>query len=109
MADDAEEVGPEMAGVVEAVAFASAAEWLARAGACDDGLAVGDAREPERPRPAADSGEEVVLGVSSKLSWVNISNAPFVDVAGRNFPGPDQLTQPRRGMRIELVVISAGL
>lgn len=90
VADDAEEVGPEVAGVVESVTFAGAAEWLAGARAGDDSHVVSDARQTESTRPAADSCKKVELGVSQKLSWVDIGDAPFVHVAGGYLAGIDR-------------------
>jgi hypothetical protein len=103
--DDAEEVGPEVAVVVESVAFACAAEGLTGARAGDDSHVVSDARQTNSTRPAADSCKKVVLGVSKKLSWVDIDDAPFVHVAGRDLAGLDEFAQPCCGVRVEFVVV----
>jgi hypothetical protein len=47
----------------------------------------------------------MALGVSSKLSWSYIFNAPFVNIAGRNLAGRDQVAQPLRGIGVEFVVV----
>src|SRR5690606_2243800 len=64
--------------------------------------------ESEGIRPAADSGEEVILGVSHKVCWAYILDAPFIYVAFRYQARGHQLSQPSGGLRVELVVVMAG-
>ncbi|MCK9506076.1 MAG: hypothetical protein M0Q95_18085 [Porticoccaceae bacterium] len=59
----------------------------------------------QRETPSSDSGEEVALGISSKVIWLNILDTPFVNVAGRNMSASYQVSQPLSGERVNLVVV----
>jgi hypothetical protein len=56
--------------------------------------------------PDTDSGKEVALGKSHKVSWHDIGDAPFVNLARGNLFRLDQLPEPLRGKGIDFVVIS---
>ncbi|MEM8488290.1 MAG: hypothetical protein AAF564_22265 [Bacteroidota bacterium] len=58
------------------------AERLAWAAACPHGPVGWPSGKSEGVGPAADSGEEVALGVLNKLIWSDIFNTPRVHIAG---------------------------
>lgn len=96
-----------MALVFESFALPRRAERLAGAGAGPDGPIVGPPGESECVAPAANSGEEVALRVSAQVVRSDIGNAPFVNVAGRDVAGSNQVPQPLRRVGINFVVIGA--
>ncbi|WP_260431972.1 hypothetical protein [Burkholderia stagnalis] len=49
----------------------------------------------------------MALAVSAQVIRLDILDTPFVDVAGRYVTGGDQVAQPLRGVRIDLVVVGA--
>jgi hypothetical protein len=49
----------------------------------------------------------MTLRVSAELVGSDILDAPFVDVARRDVPGADEVSQPLRRERIDLVVVGA--
>jgi hypothetical protein len=103
--DEAEEDGPEVAVVLFARAFAGDGEGLAGARSGPERPIVSPTGEPGGKRPSTDPGEEVALGVFSEIVWSDIGNASFVNVAGRDVAGRDQVAQPLGRIRVELVVI----
>jgi len=105
--NEAEPGGPEVAFVCGSGLLPGCAEWLAGAGSCPNGSIIGPACEPERVRPHPDAGEEVALGVPSKVICSYIGDAPLVNVAGRDVAGGYQVTQPLRGVRVYFVVVGA--
>jgi hypothetical protein len=86
-------------------AFACRAERLARTGAGPYWPVVGPSEGAQSVAPDADPGEEVALSISSKLSWFDILDAPFVHVPRRNLPGGNHLPQPPRRELVVLVVV----
>ncbi len=89
-------------------AFAGDAERLARRRSCPQLSIVGPSGESSGKCPSADTGKEVALGVSHKVIWLNICNAPGVYVAGRQMAGRDQVSQPGSRVFVPLVVVVAG-
>jgi hypothetical protein len=81
------------------------AEWLARRRAGPDLAFVRPSSEATGECTSADAGEEVVLGVPEQVDRVDIRDAPFIHVARRNAAGGDEVAQPLRSLRVELVVI----
>src|SRR5690606_25167921 len=81
------------------------AERLARAGTGPDLPVVGPAGESEGMGPDADSGEEMMLAVAVEIGRVNVTDIPFVHVAGRDQPGRDQVPEPLAAERVDLVVV----
>jgi hypothetical protein len=47
----------------------------------------------------------MALGVAFKIAWSDIGNAPFVYIAWRDQVFRDQVAQPCRSKRVDLVVI----
>ena len=80
--NEAEELGPEVSGVVCASAFSCGGEGLTRTGAGPDGTVVGPTGFTERIRPDADASKEVALIVSHKVIRSDFNDAPFVHLAG---------------------------
>jgi hypothetical protein len=105
LADEPVERGPQVPLVIKPAAFARRAERLAGAASGPDRLTVGPSGLPECERPDADSGEEVALNKSSKVTRLDILDAPLIHDARRDQAVGDQLAQPRRRERIVLVVV----
>ena len=55
--------------------------------------------------PDADPGEEVALGVSQKVSWNDIIDAPLVYIAGGDQVALDEFAQGGGRPGVDLVVI----
>ena len=85
--------------------FTCRAERLARTGCGPDRSAVRPAGPSQRVAPHTDAGEEVALGVSGEITWSNIFNTPIINISGGNQPGLNEVAQPLRGARVELVVV----
>lgn len=107
LADEIEPVGPEVAVVGGAKSSAGGAKGLARATTCPNRSVIGPSGESEGVAPDADSGEKMTLNISSKVFNSDISNAPFVYVAGRDMPGFNQVPKPLRGKGVYFVVVSS--
>lgn len=105
--DETEEVGPEVAGVVEASALAGGAERLTWTRAGPNRTLVTPPGAAERVAPDANPGEEVTLGISSEVIGAHVLDAAVVHVAWRDVSGLDEFAQPRRRERIYLIVICA--
>lgn len=105
--DETEEVGPEVAGVVEASALAGGAERLTWTRAGPNRTLVTPPGAAERVAPDANPGEEVTLGIASEVIGAHVLDAAVVHVAWRDVSGLDEFAQPRRRERIYLIVICA--
>src|SRR5690606_12082955 len=57
--------------------------------------------------PSCDAGKEMTLHVSAQVVGSDILDAPFVYVAWRDAAGGDQVADPLRGVRVDLVVVVA--
>jgi hypothetical protein len=55
--------------------------------------------------PDTHPGEEVALGEALNVSGPDIKDAPFVNDAGGNVAGRDEVSEPLRGICIVLVVV----
>ena len=99
--------GPYMPLIIKPAPCACRAERLARAGAGPDGPIVGPSGLSQGEGPDSNAGEEMALGESGEIVWRNISNVSFVNFAGRDMAGRDEVAQPLRRIRIDLVVIGA--
>jgi len=91
LADEIEERRPEVSGIVEPFAFTGNAEGLTWAASGPHGSVIRPPCAPESVGPDSDSREEVALGVTSKIRWVNIGNAPLVHVSGGDMSCLDKL------------------
>lgn len=107
LADEGEPDRPKMSRVSRSETFSRRAERLARAGAGPDGPLVGPPGEPEGVGPPADAGEKVALSIPGKVGWNHIPDVPLVHVPGRDQPGLDQFSEPRRRVGVELGVVRA--
>jgi len=94
---------PQVPLVSKPAAFACRAERLAWARA-GPALTL-ETGEFERIGPHADAGEEVTSSIADKVIRFHILYAAFVDIARGDNPTRDQVSQPLRGVRIELVVV----
>jgi hypothetical protein len=79
MLDDAEEVGPEVAGVVEAVTLSGAAERLARGGASPYWGVVRHSGEAQGAGPSCNPSKPVTLEKSSNVICVHLDDASFIN------------------------------
>jgi hypothetical protein len=105
LADKSAPFEPQMPLIVSASALSGNAKWLTGARTRPDGPIIGPACEAQRVAPSPDSGEEMALGKSHKVIWLDIYDAPGIDHARRNRPGTDQVFQPFRGVWIIFVII----
>ena len=106
--DEASELGPEVPGILSAVTFSGDTEGLAGTAPGPEGAILGPPGKLAGKIPSADAGEEVASGVSHKVVWLDFGDAPFIHVPFHEEPVPHQLAQPRRSLRVELVVVGAG-
>jgi hypothetical protein len=74
LADEAIELGPEVALVGKSCSFSGGAERLAGAGAGPDGPVVGPSCKTEGVGPDADTGEEVALRVTLEVARSHVPN-----------------------------------
>jgi len=96
---------PKVPLVSKPLSSACRAERLARATPGPYRTVVGPPGEPQGVAPDADAGEEVALRVTSEVSWSNIAYVSLVYVAWRDEAGGDQISQPLRSIRVDLVVV----
>jgi hypothetical protein len=105
LGDKSKEVGPEVAGVVDALLLARRREALAGTGASPDGSIVGPPGLTQGETPSADPGEEVALHEAVKIDPSDVSDAAFVDDTIGNQPFRDELAEPCGRLRVMFVVI----
>lgn len=105
LSDEPKPRRPEMTGIVEAFAFSGSAEWLAGAGSRPKRLIVSDACETQREGPATDAGEEMALGVSGEVAWLNVLDVSFVNEAWRDESSADEFSEPSGSEAVVLVVV----
>jgi hypothetical protein len=91
--------------ICAATLLAGDTEGLAWATACPNRSSIGPSCEAQGVTPSADAGEEVALVIFGEVTWLDINNAPFVYVTRRDQSARDQLPQPRRSHRVNLVVV----
>lgn len=96
--------GPKVPLVSKPASAACRAERLARTAARPDRAVVRPAGEAQRVRPDADAGEEVALIIAGEFLWSDITHVPFINVARRDQPHDNQVSEPLRRIRIVLVV-----
>lgn len=90
--------------VIEPCSATCRAERLARAATSPDRPVVGPSGAAQGMRPDADSGEEMALDIAEQFLGFDVGDRALVDYAGRDGAGRDQVAQPRRGYRVDLVV-----
>jgi hypothetical protein len=91
--------------VVETSTLAGGAERLTWARTGPNRTLVTPPGAAQGVAPDADPGEEVALGVTTKVIGFHVLDAAVVDIAWRDVSGLDKLAQPRRRERVKLVVI----
>lgn len=107
LADEPKPRRPEMTGIVEAFAFAGAAERLAGTRACPNRSVCGPAGELERVGPSPDAGEEVAGVEACELGWLDEPDVSGVNVSRWEGSLSDEPAQPGDGEGIVLVVVGA--
>ena len=100
---------PEMALVGEALAEPRDAERLTRAAPRPDLAIVGPACGAKGVGPDADTGEEVTLVILSEVRGFDFDDAAFIHVSFCDVSGLDEIPQPLRRVRLDLVVVGAHL
>jgi hypothetical protein len=65
------------------------ADILTRWWARPECVCVRPTSDPGGEAPSADSREEVALGVPFEICRLDINDAPFIDIAGRDMTSPD--------------------
>jgi hypothetical protein len=100
--------GPKVPLVSKPIAFACRAERLARTGTGPDGAVVTPSGKAQRIGPETNPGEKVTLGISGKVVWCDIFNAPGVHIASHNVTFHDENLQNPCSERVDLVVICSG-
>lgn len=88
-----------------AFTFTGNAERLAGTTSGPQGSLVRPPSESSGIRPSSNASEEMTLGVSSEFARSDIHDAPFVDIAPSDVPCGDEVAQPLRGVRVDLVVV----
>jgi hypothetical protein len=104
LGDELGEDGPEVPGVVEALAFAGGAERLAGARRRPDRLIDGPAGELEGVGPAADAGEEVALGEAGDFACSQVGDRSLIDFAIGDQAFLGEPAEPFRGAWVVVVV-----
>ena len=105
LADEAGEVGPEMALVLRPALLPRVAERLAGTGASPYGAVVGPPCESESVRPSADTGEEMALGKFGKVIRLYVLYAAFVYDSIGDVAALDEFPQPGGGIGVVFVVV----
>lgn len=108
LADVPGKIGPEMALVIKPKSFACRGERLARTGTRPNRSIIWPSGTAKGERPDADAGEEVALSVGLEVIGVYVLDRAFIDVAGRDMPGSDQVAQPLGGVGFDFVVVGNG-
>jgi hypothetical protein len=103
--DETGHFGPEVTDIGGSFHETGRREGLARAGAGPQGEGVGPASKAGSIGPSPDAGEQMNLGVPLEILGLDIHDATFVNVTGRDEPGIDEVTQPCGSMGIVLVVV----
>lgn len=103
--DEPVEGRPKVPLVSKPAAFACRAERLAGAAPGPDGAVVGPAGPSKSVAPDADAGEEMALGVGSKVIGRHVLDRAFVDIAGCDVAVGDQVAQPSGRVGVDLVVV----
>jgi hypothetical protein len=91
LADEAEEMGPEVARIVVAFLLARNRVALARARTRPDWPFVGPTGKAQGDRPTSDACKEVAVCESFNVFRLDICDAPLVNFAGRYQPHCNQV------------------
>jgi hypothetical protein len=105
--DEVEEGGPEVALVVETSTLAGGAERLTWARTGPNRTLVTPPGAAQGMAPDADPGEEMALGITTKVIGFHVLDAAVVDIARGDVTGLDEFAQPRRSEGIEFIVVGA--
>ena len=105
---EAKQVGPQVPIVIGAALLSRDAEWLARRGAGPQLAVLRPAGNSRGECPTGDAREKVALGIPGKVRRNNVDHAASVDVSVRDSPIEDEVFDPGRGIRVNLVVVVHG-
>lgn len=105
LADEPVPCGPEMAVVVKAAPLPARTERLTRATPCPYGSVVCPSGSTQSVGPAADACEEMALLVATEVVGLDPFNAALIHIPRCNQPRRNQIAQPLRRMRVNLVVV----
>ena len=103
--DEAEERGPEVAGIRRTAALPGCGERLTWAAPGPDRAVIRPASKPKGVGPDADASEKMALGELGKIGRFNILDAPGIHGSGGDEPLFHKLPQPRGGKGVDLVVV----
>ena len=90
--------------IVKPSAFTCRGERLARAATSPHGSTSRESGKGQGVGPPCDAGKEMTLGVGSELIRGDVLDAAFVNDAGGDVAGCDQVAEPLRGVGVDLVV-----
>lgn len=96
---------PQVTFVIGRLARACDGEWLTRARACPNRSVVWPACNSERDRPSSDASEEMGLCVAAEVVGPHVNDASLVNVSWGDVPFFNEVAEPLRGIRINLVVV----
>jgi len=105
LGDEASKLGPEVAGVFDALALAGRAERLAGAATCPDRSIVGPPGEAKGEAPPADAGEEMGVCVPREVGSLDVHDAALVNIAISDVSGGDEVAEPGGGVRVKFIVV----
>jgi hypothetical protein len=105
LAYEAVELGPEMAVVDVPSAFSVNGERLTRAASGPDFSVFRPAGKPERKTPSSNPGEEMALRKSGEVIGFDQFDTSFINMSFGYLTGGNQVPQPLRCVRVELVVV----
>jgi hypothetical protein len=106
LANEPEEVGPEISFVRVAFAFARRGVGLAGAASCPHASAVWPSSEPKSEGPTADTRKEVGLRRFADVVSRNKLNVSLIDFPFWKFAGSNQVSHPGRRVLIVLVKVN---
>jgi hypothetical protein len=106
LADEPEEIWPEVAVVCGAFALSSGRERLTGTTSGPDWSVVRPSCTAQGVAPDSNSSEEMTLGISQKVGWLNVSDTSLIHISVSNEFCCYQVPQPRGSERVEFVVVS---
>lgn len=98
---------PEVSFISVSTSFSSGGEGLAGTASGPHWGVVRDSCKPQCVRPAADSGKEVALDEASEIGGSDVEDRAFIYFSEGDESHADEFAEPRRRLRVELVVVGA--
>jgi hypothetical protein len=93
--------------VIGRLASPGGRERLTGATSCPNRSIVGPPGKSECEGPTSNAGEEMALTITPEVGGSHVGNASLVNVALGDVSGVDEVSEPLRGIRINLVVVGA--